>query len=252
MINNPQKKHRIMLILQYWEGDKEQAMRLARLIGKMKTSRDNADLILMSRRDTKESKEQILVMQECVKSMPTYLRRGSRTETGYPGGCNALWCDSMHFTALACRKGAPHEDITCVLCFEPDCVPLKEYWADDLLEAYIKDPCLMMGNYIPHGPPHINGNAVFDPMLFRKASNIHGFNIRAPWDTSIWPMIHNQSRHTPLIRSEWKREKPLTPKEIENSYCSEDWNGKKFDGKPVLFHGYKGNELLEWAENKFT
>ena len=155
---------RILLALQYWGGDKYQAMELARLIADIEpTHCSAADFLFVHRFDCKPDES---TMNHVGRKFNVHKYRSPRRETGWPDGCNGLWYSTMEWVyhMIEAKKIPAYK---AVLTFEADCVPLRRDWINYLSERW--DELAKGGKVFIAGRKvesvgvheHINGNAFF-------------------------------------------------------------------------------------------
>lgn len=196
---------RILLALQFWQGDKERAGKLARFIADQQVAHSQeVDLLLSARWDCDPDPS---VVRHCSRAFNVYTTKGSTKLTGHPAGCWALWHDTVEFVRDGTSSGRlPRYD--CVLTFEADCVPLTKDWAVRLLGAWLRDGAgqMALGHEIlpkvsPY--PHLNGNMLVSGEL-RHLDELAKFtcSTKSAWDLKIYPLLKRHGcRSIPEIRS---------------------------------------------------
>lgn len=207
---------KLLLALQYWEGDRERAHQLADLLVRLPADKvPDVGFLLSARHDAKPPDPELVtrLRGEFRDSSGYVCPVGLR---GYPGGCNSLWRGTV---LRAAELGYDY-----VLTFEADCSPLVIDWVARL-KAAVAEAQTRYPNAVVFGAqqgrvvggrvqcaPHINGNAVFRLSpglveLVRKYSPLQ----RAPWDIALYPEF--QKRGTVDLReiqSDW-RSRGFTP-----------------------------------------
>lgn len=198
-------KPRILLALQFWEGDRERAGELARLITDLEpVKRDDADLLLSARFDTTPDPE---VMAYAGRRFNVYSNIGRTRLTGHPAGSFGLWHDTVVAVRDRCAAGEMPR-YSCVLTFEADCVPVRRRWIEGLLdywERHAKGGIAIGCEWLrPACPwPHINGNLLVsgDPRRLDELAGWRG-NPSRPWDVEIYPFLKSRgARGAPVVRS---------------------------------------------------
>lgn len=198
---------RALLCLQYWEGDRAQALDLMKLIAANEDKkRQDVDIMFCSRFDCEHDQETVLVAQE--KFSTVHLFRSDRQASGWPWGPNELWFSTI--TEVWQRQAAarmPAYDT--ILTFEGDCCPLQRDWLDCLLAEWQRTrPAKVMGALQSAPGPHINGNAFFDGdrsftgwIRDRGSCSPH-----SGWDYELAPAFKRFGwADTPLMRSYWQK-----------------------------------------------
>lgn len=96
--NPPQKSHKILVMLSYWEGDKNIAMQLARLITDCQHRwpgvSDTADFLFVARFDCKHDQSTI---EYVAKRFKVHTHTSKHRGTGWPDGCNGILFGGMEF-----------------------------------------------------------------------------------------------------------------------------------------------------------
>lgn len=237
---------KILLALQYWAGDKAQAMELARLIADLEPRHsDDVDFLFVSRFDCDHDLKTVDYVSTKFKVFHHINRH--RRGTGWPAGCNDLWFGTMDFVySWTEAKLMPEYDF--VLTFEADCSPLGPHWYRPLMKAWTeanrKKPVNMLGAMVEHPAPHVNGNAMFSgklPYLHEISRKIGGCSPIHGWD---FYLTRDFSRlgwgNCDHIKSFWQR-KTMTPEEVDGLITS----GVTF------LHGVKDYSVLEYVRKRF-
>lgn len=230
------KRPKLILALQYWAGDYDKAMRLARRIAQIEVApRDDVSFMLVARFDAPApDSAAVLAVKE---KFETVLYRSRRRGTGHPSGCNDLWHDLVGEVWRRCLQMPGWKDaISGVFSFEADTVPMSADWLDRILAewAVARDQGkLMLGCEMPTPLPHINGNMVWVPDLFGQVRGLEGCPSQHAWD-----VFH---------ASKWM-DKALASKEIVNFYKAVEVPRKRvFDPKGraryAFVHGVKDDSV---------
>ena len=133
------------------------------------------------------------------------------------------------------------------LWLEPDCIPKREQWFDELCEAYAKAKKPIIADH--YDETHTSGIAVYAPADARVLANIG--NPAEAWDSREPELFRALSENTPLIQHFWGQ-KNLAPRFTP-----------KGDGKPgeatlrllhpaaCLFHRCKDGSLMTLLRPQF-
>jgi hypothetical protein len=233
---------RILLALQFWHGDKEQAMKVARLIADLEPRHsERVDFLFVARFDTTHDMDTVkhVAAKFNVKTFINRHRRG----VGWPFGCNDLWFGCMDHIYTE-REAGHMPDYKFILTLEADSSPLRRDWILRLEEFWDKARVKVCGPMIPHGPPesghkHINGNAMFsgDMDFLRLVSRkIGGCNPAGGWDWLLAPRFMKLGwANCPLMRSHWR-----APNATEGGVYTLQENGV------VFLHGVKDDSVLSY------
>jgi len=122
------------------------------------------------------------------------------TERGWPISCNKAF-ETMAWAAYQKYKQP-------FLWMEPDAVPLKQGWINDIENEYKAKQRPFMGDYVaivgvmPNGVDHMSGIAVYHHDLPRLAPNIFN-NEQIAWDIASAKSVTKQMHRTSLIHHDW-------------------------------------------------
>lgn len=236
---------RMLILLPFWDGDKAQMGKLARLLTDLEPTKTQlADILFISRFDAKHDPALVKYVS---KRFNVFTHRSMRQGTGWPMGCNGLWFGTIEwcYHMIAAKKAPAYRAL---INMEADCIPLRRDWLAEIRRQWIsvsKDrPVAMAGDIINvGGRDHINANAVISGDLrFLKwmATIAGGHEKRAGWD---WYLAGDICRwgwaRLPGIKSRWN-----TP-----TFTDADWIREVSEGT-TLFHGVKDESLLDMARKK--
>lgn len=190
----------LVIALQFYAGDRDRAMRLARFIADLEPSFTyDLEMCFVARFDCPQHTETIEYVS---RKMATSQFTTRRELVGWPEGPNGMaydlfeqmkkWTDDDRWS---------HHDG--VLLLEPDCVPLRRGWLLELMAVWHgarKMGAVVMGSWAPSGGKqgHINGNMIVDPhldltVLVAKATP------QLAWDVEFAPLYCTNWHVTNLI-----------------------------------------------------
>lgn len=236
---------RILLAVQYWEGDRVRAGALARFMADLEpVHRDDADFLFSARFDSHHDDD---VVQSVARRFRTFTTVGKTKLMGYPAGSYGLWHDTVQCVRDRCASGEmPRYD--CILTFEADCTPLSRDWVSRLLEAWkleaepedrIAIGQLWFGPQCPY--PHLNGNLLLSGKQehLDKLAAWRPTNARTAWDVDIYPMLRrNGGTGTKAIASFYARNTHETWYKYTCGLGAAFYHGDK-DGSAQAFVRYK-------------
>lgn len=237
--HHPSQVGRILLALQFWEGDRARAGELARFITDLeRVPHPRADILLSARFDTAADPE---VAQYVGRRFNVFTAVGTTRLTGHPAGSFGLW----HDTLVAIRDRVRVDPrYVCAFAFEADCVPLALGWIDELLDDWLAHPEYSMAGHewtAPECPfPHINGNMLISCRAPRLDALIQwrGNPARA-WDLEGYRDFQAMgARNTPKIRSIYVRNTPP------------DFLGRLRRGGASVLHGDKDGSAFRIASER--
>lgn len=239
--------NKLLLALQYWDGDKAQAIRLARLIADIEPRHcESADFLFVSRFDCTHDEETILHVQKKF-NVHTYINR-HRRGTGWPHGCNDLWFGTMDhvFSFCEAKRMPPYKAI---LTFEADSCPLVPNWIRELSNAWdaqqARSITKVYGPRVEYPLPHINGNALFggDLLTLHKISRqIGGCPPDKGWDFILAKQFKQMGwGDCPLMKSQWQC-KTMSESDIDEHRKA----------GVVFLHGVKDDSVLTDVRKRFV
>jgi hypothetical protein len=226
-----------MLGLQLCPFDADQALALARLIADLEPSkRVEVDVIVSARKDTPEP----IVSAIAATLRPKFgrvFRARAQSATGaaideHPDSCFGVWSDTLY---CAWGQSKLHKTkATGILTFEPDCIPVKRDWIDQLSAEW--DRALAEGKQVVghlhqwRDSFHINGNAIFHVRMLEFYPALRSTKAGMPWD------IYHQELIVPLANDSTQILQYYRMKE----FTQEHWEGLEKRGvRPAFFHGIK-------------
>lgn len=240
------KKRKLLIVINYWSGDRDMAKHLAELIADLEpTANDNADIMFHRRNDAEQ--------------MPTFIKDklGDKFKkvhevkckrmnaVGYPFGCNEMFYDLLE------RMGNREWqlDYYAFLNLEADCCPLHPDWIKKMIEAYddaYNSGKSAVGHVVnSHIKTHLNGVAVYSTDFWHKAG---GMNIIGGPATEGYDVYHADR---------------ILPLSIDTEYILLDFNRKtispgdlgslsKHGKTPYLLHGVKDHSALVAVRSKYV
>lgn len=238
---------KLLISLLHWDGDKNQAMRLARLVADLeKEHNSRADFLFLNRFDCSLNLETVNYVSRKFNTL-TIGNVFRRREKGWPSACNAAAFETFDF---AFNRAQQHYSYKAILLLEADACPLHPNWINDLLwAADCAHPAKIMGHHLPNGPHgfdggHINGCCMvsgdFDTLHF-LSRKIGGCTSSAGWDWVLAPRLQKLGwADVPQIRS-WWRKPSCTPEEIDEvakQGCA-------------LLHGVKDDSVEKYVRGRF-
>lgn len=240
---------KLLLAIQYWSGDRAQAMRLARLVADLEPRHNSeVDVLFVSRFDCEHDMKTVEYVSTKFK-VHHYINR-HRRGTGWPAGCNDLWFGTMdHIYSFTEAKRLPQYEA--ILCMEADSSPLVPDWHRRLIAAWRKandnpnKPVKVFGALVPYPKPHINGNGMFSGdlgFLHLVSRKIGGCPPMYGWDFHLTKDFSRAGwANCPLINSFWQ----------EKTISDERLNAL-IDAEVCFLHGIKDDSVLDYVRNRFV
>lgn len=224
---------KLLIVIQYYDGDKEAAEELALLMADLERVRNNqADIMVFRRHDAGEFSVGILERLRDKFNKVYYEQSRRRDAKGYPFGPNQMWADLV---TMMGQMRQWNENYYAFLPLESDCVPMRPGWIGELVEEFriAKSKNFAAIGHIHSNPvEHLNGVAIYDTLLWRivPGNKLNGADPQVAYDiyhrTQLLPIAYN----TPLIMMEYQRP-TITADDL-----FKPWK----DGfEPAMFHGVK-------------
>lgn len=229
----------MIIALQYWAGDQEQALALARLIADIEPRRrEDAILVLARRGDCIESDEARRTQAYCSDKLSTMLLQSQRPEVGHPAGCFGLWAGMMQRLALLHGRGLTPWRHSAVMCCEADGGPINKDWIGMVIKAHERS--LVQGKRIT-GPvmdtpiPHTNGNNVMELGVIEDYPGLMTCPPEAAWDLHHAKVLIRETRACNVIL---------------NAYNTRDWTRgclTPMARETAWVHGCKDDSVYQYA-----
>lgn len=234
--------NKILLALQFWEGDRKPAMETARLIADLEPRMsEHAEFLFVSRFDCQHDLETVDYVSRKFK-VHTFINR-HRQGKEWPHGCNELWfgtVDHVYDFGRANRMPA----YKAVLTFESDACPLSPHWISRLSAEWDRAKVKVFGPMQKSPGTHINGNCLVSGELsFLKmlGRDIGGCSPHGGWDYILAPLFKKHGwADCPLMKSFWGC-KTMTKAWFENLLAEQ-----------VCFvHGVKDDSVRRMVRERF-
>lgn len=231
---------KLLVAIQMWSGDREQAMRLARFLADLEPKHsDLADVLLVHRFDCAAPAD---VVPALSRKFNTFTYKTPFCDTGWPLGCNAL-ADFTAEWALAMIAANKCPQYKAIFLCEGDGAPVQRDWVMKLSEAWDKanekGPVFQAGPYIPPPNEHINGNC-----LINADSKALKWFCQGRWKTKPggWDWVGYE---------EFKKHGAVNVPGMKSLYAKlnfseEEWKQQVSEGV-IWIHGDKANDLIYWG-----
>lgn len=221
---------KLLVVIQYWDGDSEAAESLANLIADLeRVPNKEADILVFGRHDAKDfSREAMRNLQS--KFAAVHFQRCRRMNAnGYPYGANEMFYDLVHLMA----EPRWQQRYFGFINLESDCVPTSPTWINTLCKraklAFI-DGKLAVGHVCNRPIEHLNGVAVYSTELLKVFGATAGGRANVAYDWLHAPKILPVAVDCPEIYLEFQR-----PTISAEALFSE----RKAGTIPAVFHGVK-------------
>lgn len=247
-VGKHQPSSKMLIVLGFWEGDRGQAMTLARLLADLEPAHSElADFLFVARFDCEQDPPTVEAVS---RKFNVYTHISQKRMVGWPMGCNGIFFGAMEwcYSQMAAGRVPGYKFI---FNTGPDACPLQKGWVERLHREFDamntgKQVCVS-GCLLEHGGrKHINGDAILltGEMTFLKwlALQAAGMHAKAGWDWYLASQFENWGwENLPCIKSVWNRNVP---------FLEHDWYNEVESNRTVYFHGQKGFSLLDLARQK--
>lgn len=224
---------KLLVVVQYYDGDKQAAEELSELIADLERIRNNAaDIMIFRRYDAGEFSQSVLTKLRDKFNNVYYERSKRKDAKGYPFGPNQMWSDLV---TMIGQSPSWYSKYYAFLPLESDCVPMRPGWINELVEEFhvAKSKNFAAVGHIHSNPiEHLNGVAVYDSHLWKMVpgNKLNGSDPQVAYDiyhrTSILPLAFD----TPLVMMEYQRP-TITAEDLFKPW--------KNGYEPAVFHGVK-------------
>lgn len=245
VIPNARDLRKIVVALQFWEGDKARAMRLARFIADLEPGMsDKVEFAFVARFDATHDHETIAYVSHKFK---VWTLTGTRRTEGWPDGCNDLALDLFHQAARLSRPRNSWENIKAVYLIESDVMPVCKDWLariSDEWDVAQEHGKFILGSWSPYHSPvgHVNGNMLVAPDLVFRLSDIISCPFRAGWDAHFGPKFSPHWWKSVLLQNHYDYRANIPPEIL--------WSGVDGVTPPAVVHGVKDNSAERQVREK--
>ncbi len=247
MENSPDK---LLLALQFWDQDKAQAMRVARLVADLEFRHSTAaDFLFVARFDSSQDPATVAYVSRKFNTF-SYVNKNRRGQ-GWPFGCNELWFGSLDHVYTQTQAGLM-PGYKAILTFEADACPLIPDWIGELSREWDRlfaNGARIIGHMTPPGPVesggvHINGNCLVSgdsEYLHWLSRKLGGCAPGGGWDYILAPSFKQRGwADTKKIRSYWHA--PTMNEKFFHNIVTEG---------VVLSHGVKDDSVLNMVRQRY-
>src|SRR4030095_6076748 len=152
---------------------------------------------------------------------------------GWPEGANYM------FRICTAWLSARTRDIQYFMWMEPDAIPMKEGWLDQLRDEYLQLKMPFMGDRVEvhreNGdvPLHMSGIGIYENPIYLKAGEAYrAFDVA--WDMAAREQIVPAAHFTELIEHAWKHP----------TFASQEEVDAQISPRTILFHSSKDGSLI--------
>lgn len=225
----------MFVIIPFCSKDQDQAIRLMKWITKLGTV-ENHNCVLLP--DPTIGGETLDLITAYNPFRTLQIVKVPHLVYGWPQGPNVMF-------AYWCRYNA-HKIKRDFLWLEPDAIPLKKNWLNDLEAEYRACGKKFLGNIVGYTWPdgrhsqHTNGVAIYPFDMGRHAPLALQCKDIA-WDVAASTEIRPHTHDTNLIQHEWRPESFVVDADLE-----------RLKSSAVLFHQCKDGSLIRLLDKKIS
>lgn len=236
--------HKILIALQFWEGDRWQAEALGRYLADLEPGHSElADVALVNRHDCPPvSKE---VAQAVSRKFNLFQYTAPRGNTGWPAGCNTLWVNTARWaqSMMEARRVPAYKAIfTC----ETDGAPVFRDWVARMSKAWEDankaGPVCVAGPVVQIPAEHMNGNLL-----------VSGDQPTLKWVIRLAGGVPSTGGWDFLLARDFKKRGWANIPGMVSYYNTRGYTAEKFmklqADNLIWVHGVKDNSLIEHGRN---
>jgi hypothetical protein len=235
----------MVLNIQFWRGDKDQAMALARLIADLEPVPRKDVMILFTARFDCEHDEKTIAYVSNKFDVARFTTK--RNVVGWPAGPNNMMGESYSY-CIEMQRFAGFKTVDSVMFIEADCIPLSKDWLNQLMAEFKASGKLVSGAWLKKGDAgceHVNGNCIMSIDFWRNCKVILNPPKKGGWDAVLAYAILPYAHPSRLIWSDYR----LGTDDNAWKGCDYLWQPKRYgepsnalygqDLQPVWLHGIK-------------
>lgn len=183
-------KQKFLIALQFYEGDRGLAMKLASFLADLEPKHnDLADFLLVHRADCRPPGHEAKYLS---RKFNTHVYRSPKSEVGWPQGPNSMMEATCEW--VSCMMEANRvPKYKCVFLCEADGGPVSRDWVAKMSQAWdtanARQPVVIAGPLVYGPSEHINGNCMLtcDPKFMKWWTRGPRQHTAGGWDFVMWP-----------------------------------------------------------------
>jgi hypothetical protein len=195
----------LSLVLQFWEKDKDDALRLAELLADVEPEpRDDVLFVFAAQQGTKlEAEDEKRMIRVGTKFRYTKMVAAIDPKKTYPGVCYDPWASALSQLCTYHYQGK--RECGSAFFFEADGAPMTKDWIDRLKAAHAETR--LHGKRVT-GPrmrehDHINGTMILDTSIWLDRPSLHLCPAEEAWDIWHGPVLIAESHPSNIIRNDY-------------------------------------------------
>jgi len=194
---------RLVVAIQFYDGDQAAALRLARLLSDIELRRRDDVILAFARRfDCPPSDELQRTLLYCGRKFPVMDLPSKREGVGHPNGCNELWSSTVEQLSDAWQAGSLN--VCSVFTVEPDGCPLSVDWIDRLHVEHqraLRAGKRVSGCLIESPIPHVNGTLIAHLSMWHDRLSLHRTPPAQAFDLFHAAVLTQECQPTTLIKN---------------------------------------------------
>jgi hypothetical protein len=237
---------KLLIALQFWEGDRAQALELAKFLADLEPKHTQvADFLLVHRVDCRAPTE---IVPHISRKFNAHVYKSPRSETGWPAGCNGMMESTVEWAYCMMEAGRIPKYKAIFLC-EADGGPVSRDWLAKMSNAWdqanAKRRVVIAGPLVPdteHVHEHINGNCMLTGDLSFLKWLVRGPKMvnAGGWDYVLWPIFKQKG----AANIHGMRSYYATP-----HFSLDEYHRMQNEGL-IWVHGDKGSDLVKWGRQE--
>ena len=194
----------LALVLQFWRGDKKEALELARLLADIEPERrDDVALVFSRQSNCPLDRDVVETQLHCGEKFPVSdFEAPVPDEVKYPHASYLQWSSTVAWLSEAYHAGkVPYGS---AFMFESDGAPLSANWIDRIKQAHeltLARDKRVTGPLISSNPPHVNGTFALHLSLWEDRQSLHKCAPGTPWDIFHARTLASEASPTTVIAS---------------------------------------------------
>jgi hypothetical protein len=203
---------KLLLCLPFSPHEIPQARELAKLWTDLEDSFNNdITVAIVSRYDIEPTSLGQDIIDYLKIKFNVILHKNRREGKGWPRGCNQLEIGAYEWFVESNRN--KQFDFDYMMLAEPDTVPLRKGWANEIMNEAYDQQALIIGAYFvkEDGYAHINGNCVIHRDFWKYCKTIWSCSPFVGWDVNIGPWALRMGKPSRLIWQDYRLGAPDNP-----------------------------------------
>lgn len=226
----------MLVVFPYSAKDQDQAVRLAEWINELGQNKSHGVLIVRDHRcDSLHDQAILAALTESFGAVETK----TVTDDAYD-----RWPDSANVMFRNAAKHIEFNNQSPFLWIEPDAIPLKPEWLDQIQSAYYSAGKPFMGDRVEVNdvPLHMSGIGVYPGVMSAHAGLAYLAQDIA-WDCAAAAQIVPHAHFTNLIEHSWKRD-AVTKEYLNVTFESWEQVEREISKEAVIYHASKDGSLI--------